>query len=171
MTLNYQTKVCQADLNILGIQFSLPPSEPVCFFVFVFFLTGGSGWNVSRMPRPHPHSPHFKSQKKRKFHKPTYNPPILPPASHTNPSSREPPIWTQSAPWPSAIFLAKPIWGTSFPEEPEFLESTSPELQAHKPVVNHTRRFHRKPPSIAHNGDYPPDRVLTTDTHYSSCWL
>ena len=54
--------------------------------------------------------PHFKSQKKRKFHKPTYNPPILPPASHTNPSSREPPIWFSQPLGPPLSSLPSPSW-------------------------------------------------------------
>lgn len=32
VTLDYQTKIFKADLNVLGIQFSLPPTKPVIFF-------------------------------------------------------------------------------------------------------------------------------------------
>lgn len=90
VTLDYQTKIFKADLNVLGIQFSLLPTKPVIFFLTrktkPTWRAGGSGWNVCRRFSPHPHFPHFKSQKERKFHKPTYNPrvshqqstPILP---------------------------------------------------------------------------------------------
>lgn len=92
------------------------------------------------MPRPHPHFPHLKSHKTEGS---SIKPHIICPFSHQRltliPSQRSRLSGFNSSPWPLSVSLASLSLGTSFLEGLEFLESTSPELQAHKSVIDHTQ--------------------------------
>lgn len=115
------------------------------------------------MAGPHPRFPHFKSQKRRKFHKATYNRVSAQEFILILSQGSQPPIWTQSPPSALICLPCQAHPGNFLPthqDRLEFLESASPELHTHKSSVSRHTGGPAATPALRSRGDEPQSGFL-----------